>query len=186
MNAKALKQKVAPIDVVPMEKATLAQSVYERIKDELFEFRMAPRQRYAEQELAHRLGVSRTQLPCALHLLARDGFMVRVDGHGGWMVNPFDLAYYEDLYDFRVQIELIAVRRLCAMDPAPDLSELTDFWCVSKRLRNLDGPTVSREDEKLHGALVALAGSAEMLRVHSDITERVRIIRRLDFVEPAR
>ena len=186
MNAKLSKPKSQPIDVVPMEKATLAQTVYERIKDELFEFRMAPGQRYSEQELATRLGVSRTPLRFALHLLARDSFLVRVDGHAGWMVKPFDLAYYEDLYAFRVQIELIAVRRLCAMDPAPDLAELTDFWCVSKRQRNLDGPTVSREDEKLHSTLVALAGSAEMLRVHADITERVRIIRRLDFIEPAR
>ena len=186
MNARSTKPSAAPIELVQMEKATLAQTVYERIKDELFEFRMAPGQRYAEQELANRLGVSRTPLRFALHLLARDGFLVRVDGHAGWMVKPFDLAYYEDLYDFRVQIELIAVRRLCAMDPAPDLSELCDFWCVSKRQRNLDGPTVSREDEKLHSALVALAGSAEMLRVHADITERVRIIRRLDFIEPAR
>lgn len=186
MNAKALKLRSPPIDVVPMEKATLAQTVYERIKDELFEFRMAPGQRYAEQELANRLGVSRTPLRFALHLLVRGGFMVRVDGHAGWMVKPFDFAYYEDLYDFRVQIELIAVRRLCAMDPAPDLSELTDFWCLPKRLRDMDGPTVSREDEKLHSTLVALAGSAEMLRVHADITERVRIIRRLDFIEPAR
>jgi DNA-binding GntR family transcriptional regulator len=186
MNASVSKPTAQQMDVVPMEKATLAQSVYERIKDELFEFRMAPGQRYSEQELATRLGVSRTPLRFALQLLARDGFLVRVDGHAGWMVKPFDLAYYEDLYDFRVQIELIAVRRLCAMDPAPDLCELTDFWCVSRKQRNLDGPTVSREDEKLHGALVALAGSAEMLRVHADITERVRIIRRLDFIDPAR
>lgn len=186
MSSKASRPKAQQIEVVPMEKATLAQSVYERIKDELFEFRMAPGHRYSEQELATRLGVSRTPLRLALHLLARDGFMIRVDGHAGWMVKPFDLAYYEDLYDFRVQIELIAVRRLCAMDPAPDLSDLTSFWCVPKKQRDLDGSTVSREDEKLHTALVALAGSAEMLRVHTDITERVRIIRRLDFIEPAR
>jgi len=186
MSSKSSRPKAQQIEVVPMEKATLAQSVYERIKDELFEFRMAPGHRYSEQELANRLGVSRTPLRLALHLLARDGFMVRVDGHAGWMVKPFDLAYYEDLYDFRVQIELIAVRRLCAMDPAPDLSDLTNFWCVPKKQRDLDGPTVSREDEKFHAALVALAGSREMLRVHADITERVRIIRRLDFIEPAR
>lgn len=186
MHAKLSKPTSQPIDVVPMEKATLAQTVYERIKEELFEFRMAPGQRYSEQELSTRLGVSRTPLRLALHLLARDGFMVRVDGHAGWMVKPFDLAYYEDLYDFRVQIELIAVRRLCAMDPAPGLAELTEFWCVPKRQRNLDGPTVSREDEKFHSTLIGLAGSAEMLRVHADITERVRIIRRLDFIEPAR
>lgn len=168
------------------EKGTLGEAVYERIKEEIFEFRMAPGQRYSEQELANRFGVSRTPLRLALHVLAREGYLDRVGGHAGWLVKPFDLRYYEDLYDFRTQIELIAVRRLCAMDPAPDLSELCAFWRVAKRARVMDGKIVSREDEKLHATLVALAGNAEMQRTHADLTERIRIIRRLDFIEPAR
>jgi DNA-binding GntR family transcriptional regulator len=168
------------------EKGTLAQLVYQRMKEDIFDFRMAPGQRYAEQELATRLGVSRTPLRFALHVLAREGYLDRIGGHAGWLVKPFDLAYYEDLYDFRTQIELIAVRRLCAMDPAPDLSALCAFWRVPKKARVLDGQTVAREDEKLHNSLVALAGNREMLRTHSDLTERIRIIRRLDFIEPGR
>lgn len=168
------------------EKATLGQAVYDRIKEDIFEFRMAPGQRYSEQELANKLGVSRTPLRFALHVLAREGYLDRVGGHAGWLVKPFDLAYYEDLYDFRTQIELIAVRRLCAMDPAPDLRELCDFWRVPRRARVMDGKTVAREDEKLHSTLVALAGNREMQRTHSDLTERIRIIRRLDFIDESR
>lgn len=185
-----MHSEMHPVDAIDpvgdAERVTLAQSVYERIKDDIFEFRMAPGQRYAEQELANRLGVSRTPLRLALHILAREGYLDRVGGHAGWLVKPFDLGYYEDLYDFRTQIELIAVRRLCTMDPAPDLSALCDFWRVPRRQRNLDGQTVAREDEKLHSTLVALAGNREMLRTHRDLTERIRIIRRLDFIEPAR
>jgi DNA-binding GntR family transcriptional regulator len=172
--------------LVEGEKSTLAQVVYGRLKEDIFDFRMAPGQRYSEQELANRLGVSRTPLRFALHILAREGYLQRIDGHTSWQVRPFELAYFEDLYDFRVQIEVIAVRRLCAMDPAPDLSELCDFWRVSRRQRVLDGQTVARQDEKLHSTLVALAGNREMARTHADLTERIRIIRRLDFIEPAR
>lgn len=168
------------------EKSTLAQVVYERLKEDIFDFRMAPGQRYAEQELANRLGVSRTPLRFALHILAREGYLQRVEGHTSWQVRPFDLAYFEDLYDFRVQIELVAIRRLCAMDPPPDLSELCAFWRVPRRQRVLDGQTVAQQDEKLHSTLVALAGNREMLRTHTDLTERIRIVRRLDFIEPAR
>ncbi len=168
------------------EKSTLVEATYERLKEDIYDFRMAPNRRYSEQELATALGISRTPLRFALHLLARDGYLERVGGHAGWAVRPFDLSYYEDLYDFRTQIELIAVRRLCAMDPAPDLGELCAFWRVPKKARDLDGRTVAREDEKLHTTLVALAGNREMLRTHKDLTERIRIIRRLDFIEPAR
>jgi DNA-binding GntR family transcriptional regulator len=181
-----------PLDVLtnPTEaaasKSPVGKAVYESIKADIFDFRMAPGQRYSEQELANRFGVSRTPLRLALHVLASEGYLDHIGGHAGWLVKPFDLAYYEDLYDFRTQIELIAARRLCAMDPAPDLSALCAFWRVPKKARVLDGATVAREDEKLHNSLVALAGNREMLRTHSDLTERIRIIRRLDFIEPAR
>jgi DNA-binding GntR family transcriptional regulator len=184
--ARDVQATNAAAAAVDGEKSTLAQLVYERLKEDIFDLRMAPGQRYAEQELANRLGVSRTPLRFALHILAREGYLQRVDGHTSWQVRPIDLDYFEDLYDFRVQIEVIAVRRLCSMDPAPDLREPCAFWRVPRRQRVLDGQTVAREDEKLHGTLVALAGNREMLRTHRDLTERIRIVRRLDFIEPAR
>ena len=46
--------------------------------------------------------------------------------------------------------------------------------------------TVDRLDEEFHGALVRAIGNAEMARVHADVTERIRIIRRLDFTKPSR
>jgi DNA-binding GntR family transcriptional regulator len=191
MATKASKPPLQGVDlhyegIAQGERGTLGRAVYDRIKDEIFEFRMPPGQRYSEQELANQLGVSRTPLRFALHVLASEGYLDRVGGHAGWLVKPFNLGYYEDLYDFRIEIELIAVRRLCAMDPAPDLRELSAFWCVPKRARVMDGKIVGREDEKLHSTLVALAGNREMQRTHADLTERIRIIRRLDFIEPER
>lgn len=169
-------------------KPMLHTVVYDKIKEDIFDFRMAPGQRYAEQELANRLGVSRTPLRFALHILAREGYLQRVEGHTSWQVRPFDLDYFEDLYDFRVQIEVIAVRRLCALESSPpELAALRKFWQTVSEQRDLDdGQSVAREDEKLHTTLVALAGNREMLRTHTDLTERIRIVRRLDFVEPTR
>ena len=72
------------------------------------------------------------------------------------------------------------------MDPFPDFSAQRDFWLVPEAQRNLDGQAVAQADEALHASFVANAGNAEMARVHRDITERIRVIRRLDFIEPAR
>ena len=116
----------------------------------------------------------------------REGYLVKGDGHTAWQVRRLDLDYFHDLYDLRVNLELIAIRRICHADPFPDLSEQRDFWLVPEAQRNLDGQVVARADEAFHSALVEGSGNAEMHRVHRDITERIRIIRRLDFVEPAR
>jgi DNA-binding GntR family transcriptional regulator len=41
-------------------------------------------------------------------------------------------------------------------------------------------------DESFHNELVRASGNAEMARVHQEITERIRIVRRLDFTKRTR
>ena len=168
------------------ERQSLADRVYDDIKEAIFDFQMAPGERFAEQELATRFGVSRTPLRFALHVLAKENFLIRVDGHARWQVKPIDLNYFDDLYDFRTEIEIVAVKRLCLMDPMPNLSRLTNFWCCSIDQRESNGREIARQDEHLHSALVALTGNSEMLRTHRKLNELIRIIRRLDFVDPVR
>jgi DNA-binding GntR family transcriptional regulator len=163
------------------DKTTLVGQVCEQLKSEIFEFSMAPGERFSESELSARLGLSRTPLRIALHLLVRDGYMARTGGHGGWMVRPLDLSYFDDLYDVRTNLELIAVRRICEADPFPDLGELRRIWLVPEKSCRYDTEEAARLDEQFHGALVSAAGNREMARIHSDLQERIRIIRRLDF-----
>ena len=61
-----------------------------------------------------------------------------------------------------------------------------DMWLVPVALRSDDMGQVSKWDEEFHCSLVAAAGNAEMARVHRDVTDRIRIIRRLDFTKQAR
>lgn len=168
------------------EKSSLSQEVYARLKQSIFDFRMPPGQRYSEQELAAALQVSRTPLRLALHVLAHEGYLQNVGGHSAWQVRPLDLSFYEDLYDFRVEIEALALRRICAQDVAPGLSGLRAFWCVPKEARELDGAIVGPKDEEFHRALVRLSGNQAMARAFDELTDRIRIIRRLDFVSPER
>jgi DNA-binding GntR family transcriptional regulator len=192
LKARTLQAEQAPVQLVHAvgqdgpEKATLAEDVYRRIKDDIFEFRMPPGQRYSEQVLATSLGVSRTPLRFALHVLAREGYLNRIEGHSSWQVKPLDLDYYEDLYDFRLSLEVLAVHRLCAMEVMPELRKLGAFWCVPKSQREQDGKKVASEDEQFHRTLIRLAGNREMLRTYDELTERIRIIRRLDFINPDR
>jgi DNA-binding GntR family transcriptional regulator len=159
----------------------MVSQVYEKLKSEIFEFSMAPGDRYSESELATRVGSSRTPLRIALHMLVRDGFMVKVDGHSGWMVKPLDFNYFEELYDVRTSLETIAVKRICEADPFPDFSELRKTWLVPEKNRIYEPVEVARLDERFHSVLVMAAGNNEMARIHADLQERIRIIRRLDF-----
>ena len=52
--------------------------------------------------------------------------------------------------------------------------------------RRADARTVGSYGEEFHATLVCVAGNDETARVHWDVTERIRIIRRLDFTRADR
>lgn len=162
----------------------LAEKIYLRLKDDIFSFRLLPGDRFSENEIAERMEVSRTPVRQALFWLEREGY-VEVFFRSGWQVRPFDFEYFEQLYDLRIVLELEAVKRLCALSETPaTLHALKTFWIDEPKLE--DGLEVARFDEAFHMALVEAAGNGEMAKIHRDLTEKIRIIRRLDFTQDAR
>ena len=135
--------------------------------------------------------MSRTPVRQALFRLQQEGY-VEVMFRSGWRVLPFDFDKFEQLYDLRMVLETTAAHRLCE-DGLPHrrvdqvlLDELIAIWLVPLAQRSADMLQVSQWDEAFHCALVAAAGNTEMARVHRDVTDRIRIIRRLDFTKQAR
>ena len=165
-----------------------ADEVHAQLKRDIAEFTLVPGDRFTENEISERLGVSRTPVRQALFRLQQEGF-VEVLFRSGWRVLPFDFDQFEQLYDLRMVLETTAVRRLCENDRRIDralLDSLMGIWLVPAAERHTDGAQVAQWDEAFHCALVEAAGNAEMARVHRDVTERIRIIRRLDFTQQPR
>jgi DNA-binding GntR family transcriptional regulator len=167
---------------------SLADDVYEQLKQDISAFKLVPGDRFTETEISDRVGVSRTPVRQALFRLQHEGF-VEVLFRNGWRVLPFDFNQFEELYDLRMVLETNAVHRLCSDDVKVNLSLLDDLatiWLVEAKLRSSDTVQVAQWDEAFHCALVAAAGNAEIARVHKDVTERIRVIRRLDFTKQPR
>ena len=163
----------------------LAGSVYDQLKSDIFEFRLMPGTRFSENEIARRAKVSRTPVREALFRLEREGYL-QVHAKSGWSVRTLDFEVLDNLYDLRVVLESAAVRKLCEGDPRTALAALEKAWLVSARKRLTDASRVARLDEEFHSALVDAVGNPELARVHHTITERIRIVRRLDFTHPER
>jgi DNA-binding GntR family transcriptional regulator len=86
-------------------------------------------------------------------------------------------------------LETAAAQRLCEKGGSIDasvLSRLAGIWLVPTAERSSDTVQVAAWDEAFHCTLVEATGNAEMARVHRDVTERIRIIRRLDFTQQTR
>ncbi|BES70001.1 GntR family transcriptional regulator [Marinobacter nanhaiticus D15-8W] len=170
----------------PRRKASVADTVYEALKDDIFEFRLIPGDKFSEGDVAARLAASRTPVREALYRLQREGY-VEVLFRSGWQVKPFDFQQVEELYDLRVTLERAAMHKICRLaSPPPVLRQLNALWRPDHPSERAIGSTARALDESFHCELVAAAGNREMARIHREITERLRIIRRLDFTRADR
>ncbi len=167
-------------------RANLAEQVYAELKGQMHDFHLVPGDRFSEAEIGARLGVSRTPVREALFRLRNEG-LLDVESKSGWFVRPIDFGKLEQLYDLRVILETACVMRLCTRaEPTPELEALKASWLVPVSERLQDGREVGALDEAFHATLVRAAGNEEIARVHWDVTERIRIIRRLDFTRADR
>ena len=71
-----------------------ADDVYEQLKRDVGEIRLVPGDRFTENEISERLGVSRTPVRQALTRLQHEG-LVEVLFRSGWRVLPFDFDQFD-------------------------------------------------------------------------------------------
>ncbi|MFL9925185.1 GntR family transcriptional regulator [Herbaspirillum lusitanum] len=168
-------------------KASLPEYVYARLREDIFEMRLLPGDQVTETEVAAFFKVSRTPVREALQRLQSDGLM---QGYvrGGWEVIPMDFKRFADLYELRMLIEVHAVTRLCRdAGTSRDINiamvdDLKMVWCVPPAERLSDGRLVATLDENFHQTLVRATGNQEMAGTFDRLTDRIRIVRRLDFI----
>ena len=163
-------------------RVSVADEVYEKVKQDIAEFRLIPGDRFTENELSLRLHVSRTPVRQSLYRLQQEGY-VEVLFRSGWRVLPFDFEKFEQLYDLRILLESAAVAKLCdaTVVRTPQGQALVDalaaIWLVAPDQRSADTAQVSQWDEQFHCALVQACGNMEIARVHKEVTDRIRLIR---------
>ncbi|WP_028312110.1 GntR family transcriptional regulator [Derxia gummosa] len=177
-----------PVDpAAPPAKLSRADEVHARLRDDIFEFRMPPGERFTETQIAERLAVSRTPVREALMRLQTEG-LVRGYFRSGWEVVPIDFNRFDQLYELRALLEGHAAEVIAGAAPpereaarAAMLDRLADIWCRPPEARERETSVLARLDESFHSGLIEAAGNAEIARVHAEVTDRIRIIRRLDF-----
>jgi len=166
----------------------LADSVYDQLKLDLFDFCLLPGDRFTEGEVAERTGASRTPVRQALYRLQREGFL-DVNFRNGWEVRPLDFTQLDAMYELRILLEQASVRRMKDLDSI----ELNDIlvpiearWRVRPADRSSEAIEVAKWDEEFHCSLVAASKNGEFARVHLEVTEKIRFVRRLSFAEHSR
>lgn len=107
---------------------------YERLRDDILSWRLAPGTPLSEIELAARLGVSRTPLRAALARLALEGLVDTSRGRTG-IVPDVSAASVAELFELREALETQAARLAARRrDPAVFEGLVADFARASETL----------------------------------------------------
>lgn len=176
--------KLSDFSKVALPKVSLANHAYQALKQAIFAFHYLPGERFSENDLAKRLAISRTPIRSALLKLEKEG-LVEPLFRQGWRVAALDFAKLDALYDLRIVLERHALEKIVENLPVQALLALEKTWQGNKD-ETFVAEAVFQQDEQFHATLVALAGNTEIGKVHQQIAEKIRMVRRLDFSDDQR
>jgi len=137
--------------------SNLDEKVYDKLKQMIVEKRLKPGEKIVQEELAHRLGVSRTPLRRALSQLAKEN-LVRMVPRGGTYVKDFILEEMISIFEIREVLEGLACRKAASLITKKQVNYFRNLYeKAMQSASNGDWGTYARADEKFHGFITNIA-----------------------------
>ncbi|PPD34115.1 MAG: GntR family transcriptional regulator [Methylomonas sp.] len=163
-----------------------AQSIYLKLRGMILNFEIQPNSRLTETELANYFEVSRTPIREALQRLEAEG-LIMIRPKQGCFVRAMDLDEFSEYYQIRISLEMLSLENACTNMSDEALKKLAQVW-GAEPLSDADdnGQQVAALDESFHLALANGGGNRILVKLLSDINNRIRIVRRWDFTDRER
>jgi DNA-binding GntR family transcriptional regulator len=163
---------------------TTRDRVYAALREAIVSAELAPGRRLSENELADRLGVSRTPVREALARL-RDERLVAVVPQRGTFVCLIDPDAVADASFVREALECNAIRLATARASPADLEALTENVAAQERAEAADDSEAFDDlDEELHQRLCRMSGREIAWRLSQRARGQLDRVRRLSLPEP--
>jgi DNA-binding GntR family transcriptional regulator len=159
---------------------SIVDRVYDQLRTMTIGYEIKPGERLNEGELARSLGVSRTPLREALNRLNTEGLLRFVPGKG-FFCRDLDVQEIFSLYEFRLAIEVAAVRLSIQRAKDEDIDALLAFLdATGPDPADRTTDELVELDENFHEKLIVMSGNDEMLRVLRNVNARIHFVRWID------
>jgi len=161
----------------------MARRVTDALRQAIVEMRLSPGEMLSEQDLARRLGVSRSPVREAFIKLSQSG-LVRVLPQRGTQVVKISRAGVEDARFIREAVECAVVREAAARADPTMITALTDSLARQKRgQRSNASHTFLALDEEVHRLLAEAAGRPAAWEMIQDVKPQMDRVRFLDLAQ---
>jgi DNA-binding GntR family transcriptional regulator len=139
-----------------------SESLVDALRDGILTGRYAPGTRLVQEDLAGAFGISRIPLREALRRLEGEGLVV-ISPNRGAIVRPLSPKDVVDLYDLRLALESLAIRR--AAERFADLRESTKerYAEATRAIATRSMPAIFRLDRDFHADLAAASDNPHLV-----------------------
>lgn len=171
-------------------RATLSNQAYDALLEQLVTWQLQPGDILVEEDIAQKLGVSRTPVREAVKALVAEGFL-RVIPRTGYMVLPLTPDDVREIYDMRLLLEGEAAARAAERVDEEDVQQIIQGLESNLKALELDnsrktGPSrvTFEQNEQFHLAIARASGSG---RLFDAIQRTLQDVKRIGtYFEPQR
>lgn len=160
--------------LTPARKVDLRQVVYDKLKEAIVEGMIAPGERLSEIELATKLDVSRTPVREAIRQLSQTGLVTLIPRRGAFVTLP-TAKDASDLYDIRMNLEILSISRLCENPPLASFERFRAFF--SAVTDDSDPLLFLKEDRRFHDFLSSSSGNRFLVQVLLNVNDLIQLCR---------
>ncbi|HLV33925.1 MAG TPA: GntR family transcriptional regulator [Spirillospora sp.] len=168
------------LDFKPV-RANLGQQVFEHLLGHIYKMDIPPGTRLGVGEIAEQLGVSRSPVRDAFHLLVAEG-LVEYGKTSGYQVIQINGKYIEDVFVVRRALEPVALRLAITHLDRTRIDQLCATWQrLQANHQTIDSDTLEyhiNADTHLHQSICEMSGNAVLCEMVTKVVSRGAWIRR--------
>lgn len=161
---------------------TAQQLAYEVVRREILRGNLTPGTRLTQGEIAARLSLSTTPVREALRRLASED-LVRIDAHRGAIVRGVDKEELREIYEIRLLLEPLAMRKAAVRITEEDLDRAERLWDQMNDTRDLGH--WAETNREFHAVFAAAAASPTLIRIVGSLRDSAtNYVRWLSVADP--
>lgn len=151
----------------------LREVVFNNLRDAILNGELKPGERLLENQLAEKLGVSRTPVREALRMLEQENLVALVPRKGAQVLD-LSAADIKNVLEIRSALEAVAIRHACRSMDVEHLEELKVLNVEFERaFEEKDYERVATTDEKMHDIIFASAHNDRLVQIISNMRAQV-------------
>ncbi len=170
-----------PKSTQTLERPSLRESVYEQLRDWIIAGILEPEEILRDQELAQRLGVSRTPVREALRRLEDEG-LVETAKNRWTRVRVMHLEQARQIYPIVQALELLVLELALPKLTKSDFEQMQQANQALKTALELGDPqAATKADVHFHSILIERSQNAELIAILVGLKQKYTLLERLYF-----